>query len=242
MKFSAKSDKGLIRKINQDSFGYYVNDTGVCFFIVADGMGGHNAGEVASAIAVDTFTSEARALALQNGTETVPNFIKNTLKKTNDLILYRADAEKELIGMGTTAVTAIVKDGKLIIGNIGDSRAYILSGESIEQLTVDHSYVELLLKAGSIDMEEAKIHPRRNEITRALGVRSYSEPDIFVMDYQEGDILILCSDGLNKMVNDAQIRDIASKSSDTDDICARLIDAAKENGGEDNITVIAAVL
>lgn len=242
MRFSARSDKGMIRKLNQDSFGHYVDDTGACFFIVADGMGGHNAGEVASAIAVDTFTGGARAMAPAENIDSVIGFIKTTLRKANDLILYKADADAELTGMGTTAVTAIVKEGKLIIGNIGDSRAYLISCGSIKQLTVDHSYVELLLKAGSIDIEEARTHPRRNEITRALGIRNYIDPDIFITDYKKGDILILCSDGLNKMISDELIYEIASGTDDTDNLCESLIEAANRSGGTDNITAIAAIL
>lgn len=144
--------------------------------------------------------------------------------------------------MGTTAVAAVVAGGKLIIGNLGDSRAYLISDHFIRQITADHSYVELLLQAGSIGAEEARTHPRRNEITKALGIRNYSGPDLFESNYQSGDILILCSDGLNKMIEDSMILKIASEEGGPDCICRRLIDAANEHGGLDNITVIAAVL
>ena len=242
MEFCAKSDKGRARKINQDSFGYYTADTGTSFFIIADGMGGHNAGEVASAVAVNTFIEGAEDNGCWKHHEKVIAFIKSTFQKANDIILYKAASEPGFLGMGTTAVSAVIMERKLIIGNLGDSRAYLISARSIRQLTVDHSYVEILLKAGSIGAEEAKTHPRRNEITKALGIRNYSPPDLFEYEYQTGDLLILCSDGLNKMVEDAAILEIATGTAEPDAICSRLIDAANENGGLDNITVIAAIL
>ena len=158
------------------------------------------------------------------------------------MILYKAASEPGFLGMGTTAVAAVVAEGKLIIGNLGDSRAYLISDHFIRQITADHSYVELLLRAGSIGAEEARTHPRRNEITKALGIRNYSGPDLFESNYRSGDILILCSDGLNKMIEDSMILKIASEEGSPDLICSRLIDAANEHGGLDNITVIAAVL
>ncbi len=242
MEFCAKSDKGRIRKINQDSFGYYTAAAETSFFIVADGMGGHNAGEVASAAAVNTFLEGAKENGRRQDLKGIAEFIKSTFEKANDIILYKAASEPGFMGMGTTAVAAVVTDRKLIIGNLGDSRAYLISGQAIRQITTDHSYVELLLKAGSIGAEEAKTHPRRNEITKALGIRNYSQPDIFEAEYRTGDILLLCSDGLNKMVEDAAILQIAAESAGPDEICSRLIDAANENGGLDNITVLAAVL
>lgn len=242
MEFSAKSDKGQVRKINQDSFGYYTAEVGASFFIVADGMGGHNAGEVASAVAVHTFIDGAKADDCRKNLKKIPEFINSTFQKANDIILYKAAAEPGFIGMGTTAVAAVVTDRKLMIGNLGDSRAYLVSKHTIRQITIDHSYVELLLKAGSIGAEEAKNHPRRNEITKALGIRNYSQPDLFECDYQTGDILILCSDGLNKMIEDAAILEIVTGSCEPDAICRRLIDAANEQGGLDNITVITVAL
>ena len=170
MEFCAKSDKGQVRKINQDSFGYYTADAETSFFIVADGMGGHNAGEVASAVAVRTFIDGAKANGNRKDSAQIAQFIEDTFRKANDIILYKAASEPGFLGMGTTAVAAVVAEGKLIIGNLGDSRAYLISDHFIRQITADHSYVELLLRAGSIGAEEARTHPRRNEITKALGI------------------------------------------------------------------------
>ena len=167
MNFFAVSDKGKVRKINQDSYGGFVADSGLGFFIVADGMGGHNAGEVASAVAVDAFVKGAENNHGIKTIEQAAEFIRNTFRRANDIILYKAAADVTKIGMGTTAVAAVVADDKIIIGNLGDSRAYFISGYKIKQITEDHSYVGQLLKAGSIKEEEARVHPRRNEITRS---------------------------------------------------------------------------
>lgn len=242
MEFCAKSDTGQIRKMNQDSFGYYTAGADADFFIVADGMGGHNAGEVASAVAVNTFLEGAAQNGRQKNINKITEFIKSTFKKANDIILYKAAGDLSFAGMGTTAVVAIVTKEKLIIGNLGDSRAYFISQGEIRQITTDHSYVEMLLKAGSIDAEEAKVHPRRNEITKALGIRNYVPPDLFELNYTKGDILILCSDGLNKMIEDQAILDIAAANPEPDTVCSKLIGAANQNGGFDNITVITVIL
>ncbi len=248
MKFSAKSDRGRVRKINQDSFGYHVGDDGTCFLIVADGMGGHNAGEIASAVAVNTFITGSRSENAAEASFCASDFIKTAMKSANDTIIYKANADPSNAGMGTTAVTAIIGSDRLTVGNIGDSRAYMISGGGIRQITTDHSYVEMLLEAGSISPDEARVHPRRNEITRALGVVNYEGPDIFVTEYSGGDVLVLCSDGLNKMISDDALCGIvleargADGEISPDEICTRLIDAANESGGTDNITVIAAVL
>lgn len=239
MNFFAKSDKGQIRKINQDSCGSYTASNQLGFFIVADGMGGHNAGEVASKIATDMFIEKAKDSNDIQTKENAEDFIKEIFKKANDVILYKAAADPSQNGMGTTAVAAIVLKEKIIIGNLGDSRAYIISNDNITQITEDHSYVEQLLKSGSIKAEEAKVHPKRNEITRALGIPFYIQPDIFDYDYKAGDILLLCSDGLDKMIEDSVILDIVKEENEAEIMCQKLIDAANSAGGLDNVTVLA---
>ncbi len=238
MRFYAKSDKGQQRKVNQDSYGCHISTGDIGFFIVADGMGGHNAGEVASALAVETFINSAKENVKATDLDSLRDFISENLKKANETILYKASLSYEQRGMGTTAVVAIVSDGKTIIGNVGDSRAYHVTQGKILQITSDHSYVEQLLKAGSIDAEEAKNHPRQNEITKAIGDKYYTMPDFFECDCNSGDALLLCSDGLNKMISDTEILDIITSNDEPEKICDTLIKAANDAGGRDNITAI----
>jgi len=242
MKVYAISDIGKTRKVNQDSCGYHTACDGLGFFIVADGMGGHNAGEVASLATVNTFLEKAKTLREIKSEKQAADFIKGAFRRANDIILYKAAADASMAGMGTTAVAAIVTENTFIIGNIGDSRAYIISDSKIQQITEDHSYVAQLLKAGSIKEEEAKVHPKRNEITRAVGVEFYREPDIFNNEYKAGDILLLCSDGLDKMVDDSEILDIVLTEKEPEQMCTKLICAANDAGGTDNVTVLAVVL
>lgn len=241
MKFFAKSDKGIVRKINQDSFGSYVAETGLGFFIVADGMGGHNAGEVASRVAVEAFIEGAKGKTNIVTEKQAAEFIKTVFQRANDIILYKAQADAEMSGMGTTAVAAVVVNEKIIIGNLGDSRAYYISEGKIEQITEDHSYVGLLLKSGTIKDEEARVHPRRNEITKAVGVPFYCEPDIFEIEYKKDSVLLLCTDGLDKMIEDKDIMKIISSSCEPEKLCTALVNAANEVGGTDNITVLTVM-
>lgn len=242
MKFCAKSNIGKMRNINQDSCGYHITDDGLGFFIVADGMGGHKAGEVASLTTVETFINGAKEVIELNDKEAVVEFIQIELKKANELILYKAATTEDFVGMGTTAVVAVVRKDNIIIGNIGDSRAYRISNNQINQITADHSYVEQLLKAGSIDEEEARNHPRRNEITKAIGDKFYTAPDIFECECEKGDVLLLCSDGLNKMILDSDILNIVKSNNEPEEMCDCLIKAANDAGGRDNITAIVVLL
>lgn len=242
MKFYAISDIGKMRKVNQDSCGYHTVCDGLGFFIVADGMGGHNAGEVASLATVNTFLDKAKILNEIKSDKHATDFIKGAFRRANDIILYKAAADASMAGMGTTAVAAIVTENNFIIGNIGDSRAYVISDGKIQQITEDHSYVAQLVKAGTIKEEEAKVHPKRNEITRAVGVEFYREPDIFNCEYKKGDVLLLCSDGLDKMVEDDVILNIVLEENEPEQICKKLVDEANAQGGLDNVTVLAVVL
>lgn len=241
MKYYAYSDKGKKRKINQDSYGSYLADNGMGFFIVADGMGGHNAGEVASSIAVNSFIDCARRFSNDSQFEDIKEFIDYTFKRINDVILYKA-AMPEMNGMGSTVVAAVVSEKQLVVGNLGDSRAYIIGSDGMRQITYDHTYVNLLLTAGKIGAEEAKHHSKQNEITKAVGIKNYFAPDIFLCEYKEGDRLILCSDGLDKMVDDVKIQKIAKDGDDPERICSALVEEANSNGGYDNITVITVIL
>ena len=242
MNISALSDVGLVRNNNEDSF-YKSTDFELPLFIVADGMGGHNAGETASKMAVDIikqyFIENKNSL---NSEKRLISIIKDSIKVANKNI-YKFANEKEMYsGMGTTITLAYILKGKIYIGHVADSRAYIINNGNICQITEDHSLVQELVKNGSITMEEGKTHPQRNMITRAAGTSEDIEVDIIKKPFNINDILLICSDGLSNMVNDNEIINTFNKESLIKDACEDLIKKAKNNGGKDNITVIAIEL
>lgn len=239
------SDRGQKRPHNEDSI-LLDGDRGI--FAVADGMGGHAAGEIASKIAIDAVrevfgNDEAKAVEDE---ETLPSQVveerlKLVVDRSNVLIAERIEKNPECSGMGTTLVTLVVRDGRYWIGHVGDSRAYLLSDAGIRQLTTDHSFVNELVRLGMLSEEEAAHHPRRNVVTRALVGGQNVRPDISEGSFTPGEIVLLCSDGLNTMLGDEQIHAIVARNRDDLDTAAReLVDAANAAGGEDNVTVILA--
>ena len=170
------------------------------------------------------------------------NFAINTLKKINCAIYDASNDNYNYAGMGTTSVISIITPNYIIVANVGDSRAYFLSDNERKQLTIDHSYIEYLIRNGLLDRDLANEHPDRNIITRALGIVPEIAVDTFELTYKEGDLLIMCSDGLNSMVSDEMIYKIASKYESPEEICDNLINEAKRNGGNDNITIIVVRL
>jgi len=242
--FHFESDIGKKRTLNEDSYGHCTSaDGSVRFFIVADGMGGHNAGEIASRIAVDTFIECASAFDATNiRPSSMPDrlgkFIKDTVFKIDRKIIKKARGGDNCFGMGTTAVICAVFGRKAVIGNVGDSRAYIANKYTgVKQITVDHSYVEELIKGGHLTRDEISNHPKKNAITRALGFLEEEGADIFVKDISRGERIILCSDGLTSMVPDETISDVVNGNLFITLACKKLIKIANENGGADNITV-----
>lgn len=242
MNISALTDIGLVRNINEDMF-FQSDDVDFPLFIVADGMGGHNAGETASKMAVDIikqyFLQHKKYLKDENR---LTSIIENSIIEANSEI-YKSSKELEtLSGMGTTITLAYILKEYLYIGHVGDSRAYIISGEGISQITEDHSLVNELVKNGSITIEESKTHPQRNMITRAVGTSNEIEVDVIKRHYNSNDILLICSDGLSNMVSDEEILKIFNKIPIIKEACKELINKAKDNGGKDNITIIAVKL
>ncbi|NLN03234.1 MAG: Stp1/IreP family PP2C-type Ser/Thr phosphatase [Clostridiaceae bacterium] len=243
MVYYGKSDIGHKRLSNEDCYGWYICDESeMSFFIIADGMGGYNAGEVASSMAVERFLDAARKYKGSKSKRSVRNFAINTLKEINCAIYDASNDNYNYAGMGTTSVISIITPNYIIVANVGDSRAYFLSDSERKQLTIDHSYIEYLIRNGLLDRDLAKEHPDRNIITRALGVAPEIAVDTFELTYKEGDLLIMCSDGLNSMVSDEMIYKIASKYESPEEICDNLINEAKINGGNDNITIIVVRL
>ncbi len=227
-----KSDKGRKRNINEDSY-YFDSDRGV--FIVADGMGGHLAGEEASKIAVDTISK-----FLINASSNIESIIEKSITTTNNLIHSKSEMDQKFKGMGTTLTCAVFRNKKLFVGHVGDSRLYQFRDYTLHLLTDDHSKVWEFYKEGIITKDEARTHPYKNVITRAVGIKPEVHIDIFsVNSLMVGDMYLICSDGLNDMLNDDQITDILSLGeTGIEQKVDLLIEQANKNGGKDNITVI----
>lgn len=237
MKTFSMTDIGRKREVNQD----YVFATDETIgnlpnlLVVADGMGGHRAGDFAS-----RFTVEVLAEEVQNCKETHPETILgNSIQAANERLLEEAEKDNRLEGMGTTLVVATIMDHVLYFANVGDSRLYLINKE-IRQLSKDHSMVEEMVRLGGLTEEEAKHHPDKNIITRAIGVKQKVEPDFFEYRLKGGDIILMCSDGLTNMVDDDEIFQIVKSARDIVEAVESLIQRANENGGSDNIGVVLA--
>ena len=237
MKTFSMTDIGRKREVNQD----YVFATDETIgnlpnlLVVADGMGGHRAGDFAS-----RFTVEVLAEEVQNCKETHPETILgNSIQAANERLLEEAEKDNRLEGMGTTLVAATIMDHVLYFANVGDSRLYLINKE-IRQLSKDHSMVEEMVRLGGLTEEEAKHHPDKNIITRAIGVKQKVEPDFFEYRLKGGDIILMCSDGLTNMVDDDEIFQIVKSARDIVEAVESLIQRANENGGSDNIGVVLA--
>ncbi|MBR1408839.1 MAG: Stp1/IreP family PP2C-type Ser/Thr phosphatase [Clostridia bacterium] len=229
MTAAVRSDIGLIRTQNEDS-AWYDEKTGL--FAVADGMGGHLAGEVASAMAVDAIRHMA-----EEKQKASFSALSDAFDKANAAILDHAEQHAECRGMGTTLSVLWVLQEKALIAHMGDSRIYRLRDGKLEQVTRDHSLVQELVQAGIITKEEARVHPRRNIITRALGTEWDNQPDLILEDCRPGDCWLLCSDGLTGMVTDDAIADVLNRQA-PEEAADTLVRLALEAGGQDNITLI----
>jgi protein phosphatase len=235
-----KTDAGKIRDNNQDAY-YLSSDKSKPLFIIADGMGGHKAGEIASKLAIDTISQNFNNFLDINplNEEDIKNNIFKSFSEANVKIYRKALKEEECSGMGTTVTLAYISDKNLYIGHVGDSRAYTFNNGSLSQITEDHSLVEELIKNGSISKEEAKTHPQRNIITRAVGTSEEIDVDILVLPKDAVEVLLLCTDGLNSMLDDDEIEWILSNSENMQIACEDLVKHSNEKGGYDNITALA---
>lgn len=262
---AAGTDPGRVHQLNQDNALAYVRppqfgDKAIGFFIVADGMGGHKAGEVASEIAVQTIRDQLAWFLEQDDDEDTqpsvsspdaPTVIEDPLQRLNRRLQVAIDEANKAItayaeenptdagNLGTTLTCALVQDNQAVIANVGDSRTYLFRNGHLRQLTEDHSYVGHLLREGQIEPEEVFTHPRRNVITRSLGYKPEVHADVGTLTLQPGDQLLLCSDGLWEMVHENDtIAQYLRDADDPEDAVAQLIDAANENGGADNIGIV----
>ena len=224
----AKSDVGRVREGNEDS--YLIDEH---LFAVADGMGGHLAGDVASSTAVEVIASSVQSADAED-----PNSLAVLLRDANAAIHERAQADERLRGMGTTFTLLMIQDARGHVAHVGDSRAYLLRDGELKQLTEDHSLVGRMVKEGRLSAEEAESHPQRSIITRALGVDSDVDVDLLSLDLREQDRILLCSDGLTSMVPNGQIKEVLERKSDPQEAADELVRLANDAGGEDNITVV----
>ncbi len=232
-----KTDVGKIRDNNEDSYYVSVEPIGKLdnLFIVADGMGGHNAGEIASRDSIDFFCQYLKEGKVDLDYEGI---ILDGVFFANAEIYKKSKTEKDKEGMGTTFSVCSLKDNTLHIGHVGDSRVYKISNNTMEQLTVDHTYVNEMVTRGLMTKEQAEVDPHRNFITRVVGVDPTVMVDYFEVTVEKGDKLLLCSDGLTGMVSDIIIKNIVENNSDIEECVSMLIEEALNNGGQDNITVI----
>ena len=232
-----KTDVGLMRTINQDSIFVSTQPIGKLpnLFIVADGMGGHKAGDVASREAIERFVKYACTTHMSDPA----NILDAGIISVNKDIFDMANSNRDYSGMGTTFVAASLVENHVYIANVGDSRLYLI-GRDIRQITRDHSLVEDMVRMGVLEREEARTHYKKNVITKAIGVADdkTSTPDIFEIEVENGDKLLLCSDGLTNMVEDCDIKKIVKDNDSIEDAVRELIKQANENGGKDNISAI----
>ena len=228
-----KTDIGLVRSVNEDRY-LFVDSGEYKLLVVADGMGGHDAGDVASQMTIDEIVRYNLAVGFSEDTV---DKLRECVAMANDKV-YKYSRKKRMInGMGTTLVIAVIIDNKIYFANVGDSRGYIIN-QDIEKITVDHSFVEELLLAGDITPEEAFVHPNKNQITRAIGTNPTVKVDIFERTLSTGDIVFLCSDGCSNMLKDDEIFKIIKNGKTMQNVADSLIVAANDNGGYDNITVV----
>lgn len=237
MKYSYITDPGKVRERNEDSVNIVENASGEILMAVADGMGGHKDGEVASSIALNHIATRFKSISSVGNKEDAINWISEIVKEANALIYKYVAEHKESTGMGTTMVLAMLTNDFLLIGNIGDSSGYVIKNKKLHKVTVDHTLVNLLVKSGEITEEDAKNHPKKNVLMRALGASPDVEMDIFNVELGvEG--IFLCSDGLTNMLDDDTIMKVLNNDEmDIDEKLDKLIFKANNRGGSDNISI-----
>ncbi len=239
MKITAKTDKGLVRADNQDSYAAGELAGGAVWAVVCDGMGGAAGGNIASSEAVKTI-SRAIEDCYRDGMkpQSIYNMLESAISRANACLLDMAQEDRSLTGMGTTCVVVLLVNGVAHIAHVGDSRVYVIAQNSnLRQITRDHSYVQELVENGRITQDQARTYPGKNIITRAVGVENNIRADFSEAALENDDVLLLCTDGLTNYVSDEQIAAIIVNSAD-DEYAEKLVEAANENGGGDNITVV----
>ena len=235
MKTFSITDTGITRDMNQDY--YFSSDTPVGnlpnLYIVADGMGGHKAGDYASRYTIERIV----ASVMRSGLQEPVAILKGAIRKANELLVDESKEDESKRGMGTTVVIATIMENKMIVANVGDSRLYVV-GSSMRQVTRDHSLVNEMVRLGEINVAEARIHPDKNIITRAIGASATVEADFFEVDLEKNSQILMCTDGLTNMVRDEEIFRIMNGEEALEEKAEILVRTANANGGRDNITVM----
>lgn len=237
MEVAFRSDVGQVRSHNEDNGGFINNKDGLFLTLVADGMGGHQAGDVASLMTTEILTENWRETTGLSTPTSIESWLLEAITNVNTLIYQHALESPQCQGMGTTLVAVVSTDQFVSYANIGDSRAYLMNGETFIQKTVDHSLVNELVRSGQITALEAENHPRRNVVLRALGTEETVKVDIETIDWDEGSYLLLCSDGLSNKVKDEEMFQTLIKDGSLVEKMTELISLANERGGEDNISI-----
>ncbi len=246
MLYAAKSHIGLVRQMNQDGYAVLPDLSPRQFYVVADGMGGPSAGEVASSIAVDAVTEFVKS-GISHVDMEPAELIREAIYHANQKIFSCAKDKEEYYGMGTTLVCALVDHSEVLFAHVGDSRGYLYRNEQLTQVTNDHSLVAELVRRGQLTEDEALHHPRRNIVTRSLGTDEYSHPDLYMVPWESGDVVLLCSDGLSNLVYFGELQSFMQKVSEANTerelelIAESMVRLALERGGPDNITLILVI-
>ena len=242
MKAYGITNCGAVREENQDSFRLSLSDDGVLLTaVLCDGMGGAQAGSVASRLAADTFMSHAaNSLDESSSANDIHTILREAANYANIRVYDRSFADFSCMGMGSTLVGLMANGRNCSIVNVGDSRAYIITKRRCEQITRDHSFVEELVSQGKITRAEAENHPKKNVITRAVGVEASVRSDLFDVRFSAGTRILLCSDGVSNLISGEEMRMICSNHDEVRDICDALVELALKRGAPDNITVILA--
>jgi protein phosphatase len=237
LKVYTKTDIGNKRTENQDRVWAQALDDGAVAVVLCDGMGGENAGSIASELTISCVSERIiKGFRPNISRNSLRNLLITSITAANSLVFDKATKDPEKRGMGTTCIAAVLYRGMAYILNVGDSRVYRFFDDSMQQITKDHTYVRRLVEKGQITEEESRVHPDRNCITRAVGAEDYITPDYFELDYQEGNIFLFCTDGLHAYGNDEDIAEIIANTQPSK-ICDQLVQYALKNGGKDNITV-----
>ena len=238
IKAYVKSDKGKVREMNQDYYYISTSLDQIQLYILADGMGGYNGGEIASSLAVQTAKNyiENNFKEIEKDRDSIIQLLGSSMEYANMVVYEKSKENPELQGMGTTLEICLIYNNKVYIGHVGDSRIYRIRKQFTRKLTQDHSYVQKLVKEGTITKEQAAHHPQKNMLMKALGCNAFVEPDVMVKGFLKDDILIMCSDGLTNLVSQDEIYEKASKN--IEQATKDLVELANNRGGYDNITVI----